>query len=99
MDLPDTGIRHEWLRYEQMGLIEAMETDYLRRLRDIYYRKVFKVPMLDFGSLGLIDGVNAVGGMRDRLEMIHRVLSDIFCLDPTFGGVCLAFRDHWFETS
>lgn len=55
-----------------MGFTEATEADYLRRLRDIYFRQVFRVPILDFHSLALINGGDAVGMVRDRLEMVHR---------------------------
>ena len=70
--LPDIELRHEWLRYEEMGFTEVVETDYLKRLTDIYYRQVFRVPVLDLDSLGLIDGGDVVGTVRDRLEMVHR---------------------------
>ena len=72
MDIPNADRRHPWLRFELMGLTQGAEEDYLRKLRRFYHRKVFSVPILDFGSVGQVNGGNAAARLRDRLEMIHR---------------------------
>ena len=72
MVLPDVELRHGWLSFEDMGLMEAVMQNYLRRLNDIYFKHPFRVPVLDFDSLALIGGGNDVDAMRDRLEMVHR---------------------------
>lgn len=72
MELPVVASRHPWLRFENMGLTQGSEDEYLKRLRKLYYRKVFSVPVLDFGSIGQINGGNTVAGLQGQLEMIHR---------------------------
>ena len=69
MALPNVGHRHPWLRFETMGLTPEAEAEYVRRLRAIFFRKIFRVPVLDFADIGTIDGGNAAGRIRDRLEM------------------------------
>ena len=56
MALPDANHRHPWLRFETMGLTPEFEEEYLRKLRAIYFRKKFRVPVLDFAGIGTING-------------------------------------------
>ena len=38
----------------------------------IFFRKIFRVPVLDFEGVGLINGGNAAASLHDRLEMVLR---------------------------
>ena len=67
MESPVAARRHAWLRFELMGLTQGAEDDYLMRLRRFYQRKVFSVPVLDFASVGQVDGGNASARLHDRV--------------------------------
>ena len=76
MALPNAVLRHPWQYFELMGLSQGSVDDYLTRLRRFYHRNVFSVAILDFESIGRIDGGNVVGRLYDRLEMVHRGADD-----------------------
>ena len=69
MELPNVGHRHPWLRFETMGLTPETEAEYVRRLRAIFFRKIFRVPVLDFEGVGMIDGGNTAARIRERFGM------------------------------